>query len=78
MDHLLVPVEHETCGKCGNSIKDIAVAHLRNCFLNGIDSPSFAYVQDVENEQLICLDCCESDKSFLPYSVKDDMDVTLN
>jgi hypothetical protein len=71
-------VENETCGVCGKSIKTVATAHLRACFIDSSDSPSFAYVQDLENEQLICLDCCQTDSYSQPYPVKNDMDATIN
>ena len=62
------------CGKCGQSIKTIAISHMRRTQT----VPSFGFVQDCENKPAICLDCCESEPLLQPYPVEDYMDVTLN
>ena len=66
------------CGKCGESIKTVAVSHLKCCLMTNSTVPSFAFVSDLENKQAICLDCCESEPLLQPYPVEDYMDVTLN
>jgi tRNA(Ile2) C34 agmatinyltransferase TiaS len=64
------------CGKCGESLKSVAVSHLKCCLMNKSNVPSFAFVQDYENEQGICLNCCESDPLLQPYPA--DGDIILN
>ena len=66
------------CGKCGESIKTVAISHLRYCLRNNLPVPLFGFAQDCENKQAICLDCCESKPLLQPYPVEDYMDVTLN
>ena len=67
------------CGKCGESIKTVAYSHLKCCLMNNSTIvPSFAFVHDYENKQVICLDCCESEPLLQPYPVEDGMDVIIN
>ncbi len=70
--------DNPKCDKCGESIKAVAISHLRVCRMTNSAVPSFAFVQDVENNQILCLDCCESEPLISPYPVEDCMNVTLN